>query len=239
MSESTDPKQTSLGRREALGLLGFLALAACGSSASSSGKATATTAAPPTTKAPASSATPSTAPATSPTTAPVVLGSNTALDAGILASDASSYNGAWSGAWQTEADGAHAAASGTASGAITIDAKARTLTAAVERSDSIVGGGAIPKFTIVGHVDSFTYNADSGAFAIHQQTAIGDATLTNGAGPGGFRLTLANIPGHPDVQEVVATGVANRPDAIPAGFTITYRDGSTVHGSITFTPGKS
>lgn len=219
-----------LERREFLGLLGFLALAACSSSAKKSAPGpsaiTSTTArgAPLTTTGPPSTI-------ESPTTT-VVAGSNAALDRATLASDAGTYNGGWHGTWTI--DGGESA---DVAGTITIDPDARTLTATVQAGARMLGGDPLPKITISGSVDSFVYNADTGAFRIRQTTPVGVATLTNGDGPGAFVLSVVDIPGHPDIVEFRATGVANRPDAIPVRFEV-YTTGGTVRtGSVTFRPG--
>jgi hypothetical protein len=221
-------------RREFIGLVGFLALAACGSSAKKSASGSGATTTSQTRPAP-----PSTAVASATTTLPaapttVVPGSNKGLDHATLVSDAGSYNGAWHGNWALDRG-----AQGEVSGTITIDPDARTLVAVVDDGGNILGGAAIPKFTITGSVDSFVYNVDTGAFRIRQKTPVGQATLTNGTGPGAFALSVSDIPGHPDVKEFRATGVANRPDAIPVQFEIHATDGTVRTGSVTFHPGTA
>jgi hypothetical protein len=221
-----------LERREFLSLLGFLALAACSSSAKNSSPGPSATTSPnsssrsiPATTGPASTR------IEAPTTT-VVPGSNTGLDKATLASDAGTYNGAWHGTWAIDG-GPRADVAGT----ITIDPDARTLTATVEPGGRIVGGEVLPKFTIHGSVDSFVYNADTGAFRITQTTPAGVATLTNGDGPGAFVLRVVDIPGHRDIAEFRATGVANRPDAIPVRFEVHATDGTVRTGSVTLLPG--
>jgi hypothetical protein len=227
-----------LERREFLGLLGFLALAACSSSTKKAapGASTSTTARGvpptigPTTTRPTTTGPPSTrieAPSTT-----VVAGSNAALDRATLASDAGTYNGAWHGTWAI--DGGPSA---DVAGTITIDPDARTLTATVAAGARILGGDPLPKITISGSVDSFVYSADTGAFRIRQTTPVGVATLTNGDGPGAFVLSVVDIPGHPDIAEFRATGVANRPDAIPVRFEVHTTGGIVRTGSVTLQPG--
>jgi hypothetical protein len=195
-----------LERREFLSLLGFLALAACSSSAkkSSPGSSAITS-----TRSSSEAIPPTTGPRSTRIEAPsttVIARSNTALDKATLAGDADTYNGTWHGTWAIDG-GPRADVAGT----ITIDPNARTLTATVEPGGRILGLDALPKFTIHGSVDSFVYNADTGAFRITQTTPVGVATLTNGDGPGAFVLRVVDIPGHRDIAEFRATGVATRP----------------------------
>jgi hypothetical protein len=221
-----------LERREFIGLVGFLALAACSSSsgAKKSAPLPGTTSPPNSGTTPPTTVTPSSGNAAPSTT--VVPGSNAALDHAILVSDAGTYNGRWHGTWTIDAG-----PRGEVAGTITIDPDARTLAAVVESGGAILGGDAIPTFTITGSVDSFVYNADTGAFRISQTTPVGDATLTDGDGFGAFVLSVVDIPGHPDVAEFRATGVANRPDAIPVRFEVHATDGTVRTGSVTLQPG--
>jgi hypothetical protein len=225
------PVSRPFERRDFLGLVGFLALAACSSSSNRSSNPDSRASTSSSSRVSPTSRVAPTTSIESPSTT-VVFGSNHALDRATLASDAESYNGAWHGTWAIE-DGPSAEVGGT----IKIDPDARTLDAMVEYGGRILGGDAIPAFTIKGDVDSFAYDAETGAFRIHQTTPVGTATLTNGNGPGAFVLSVVDIPNHSNVAQFRATGVANRPDAIPVQFEVHATDGTVRTGSITFHPG--
>ncbi len=124
------------------------------------------------------------------------------------------------------------------SGTVTIDPDARTLTAIVDPGIAALGDPPLPGFRVEGSVDSFVYNADTGAFHIVQTTPVGTATLQSveGIGSGTFRLTMSEIPKHLSVRRVVATGVANRAGQIPVQFTITHANGTTQRGAVTLEP---
>lgn len=159
-------------------------------------------------------------------------GSNKNIDHDILVSDADGYNGTWSGDWIVGG-----ATLGTVTASVTIDPDARTLTVAVSVTGDIAQDGvAIAPFTVDGSVDSYIYS-DDGMFSIGKQTALGNATISNGGqiGSGLFQLGLTGVIGHPTISRFDAEGRANLADEIPTTFTITRSNGTQVTGSIRFT----
>ena len=224
-----DGEDSTLGRREALSLFGLIiAAAAC----SGSGKGV-TSPTPSSTLAPTRGRGPTVAGTTTSAPPAVVRGRNAALDHAILADDAPGYNGRWRGEWSIVGG-----SSGVISGTVTIDPDARTLTAIFDPGIALLGGSPLPGFRVEGSVDSFVYDANTGAFHIVQTTPVGVATLESaqGIGSGTFKLTGTSIPKHVNVERVVATGVVNRAGRIPVQFTITRTDGVTQTGSMTLAP---
>jgi hypothetical protein len=216
--------EAELSRRRALGLLGTLVLAACGSAARH-GSAAATSI--PVSAPPVTSEATTTAAATT-----VIPGSNKNVTHQVLADGAKGYNGTWSGTWMSDKFGTTGDITATA----TIDAESRTLTTRIAVTGDLLHDGVqIPPFTVGGSVDSYTY-ADDGAFTIRKTTPVGDAMIASvgGMGSGQFHLKVVDTPAHPTVASFEATGVANRAGVIPTTMTISFKDGSTASGSCQF-----
>lgn len=182
------------------------------------------TAAPPSTAAPASAA------VTAGPTPTIVLGSNANVTTDILRSDSEAYGGAWKGNW-TWADGS---GSGVMSATGTVDIGTRLITGTGNVTGAMLST-PIPAIDVTVAVDSWKYDND-GNFSIGFPTVVGAVTLSSNGGFGKFKLHV-DVAGRDDVVAFDATGVANRPSAIPVLFTMTSKDGSTKSGSVTFRPG--
>ena len=234
--------EDTLSRRTAIAtLLGVLITACGGGSRSGPSAAAPATTTPSATTAATGGSTPAApttaAPATlsgvAPTTA-VVRGANAYVTTAVLTDNAHSYNGRWSGAWKEPGSGL----SGTVTGTVAIDPTARTYTLAVTIGADFLPGEALPTATGQLSVDAYTYDGNTGSFAIHQTTPLGKATVTSvgGIGTGTFKLVLTEIPGHTDVASIECTGVAYKPDEIPVDVTVRFQDGTSKMGHLSLTP---
>ena len=159
-----------------------------------------------------------------------MLGSNANVTSDILRSDSEAYGGAWKGNW-TWADGS---GSGVMSATGTVDIGTRLITGTGNVTGAMLST-PIPAIDVTVAVDSWKYD-DDGNFSIGFPTVVGAVTLSSNGGFGKFKLHV-DVAGRDDVVAFDATGVANRPSAIPVLFTMTSKDGSTKSGSVTFSPG--